>query len=84
MAHLDLQEDIGIKNIKEFYRGLVDMLRTESEITLDFSNVQHIDLSLAQVLLAARKFARKENKVIKLKSISPELRQQLVITGLAK
>ncbi len=84
MALLELTEETGIKTIREFHGTLLKLLDANEEITLDFSRVGRIDLALAQVLIAAQKTARNENKIIKLKKVSPELRQQLVIAGLVK
>ncbi len=84
MATIELREDVGVKNIKEFYNELMMLLQGQEEIVLDFSQVRHVDLSLAQVLMAAHKIARKDNKVIKLKRVSQELKEQMQIAGLSK
>ena len=84
MESIAVQEDIGIRHIREFYLFFGEVLRREDEITLDFSAVERIDLSVAQVLMAARRLAKSEKKVLKLKNVSEEVRKQLQLTGLVK
>jgi len=84
MESIAVQEDIGIKSIREFYLFFSEVLGREDEITLDFAAVEGIDLSVAQVLMAARRLAKSEKKVLKLKNVSDAVRKQLQITGLVK
>ena len=84
MESIAVQEDIGVRHIKEFYLFFSEVLGREDEITLDFSAVKDIDLSVAQVLMAARRLAKNEKKVLKLKNVSEEVRKQLQLTGLVK
>ena len=84
MESIAVQEDIGIKSIREFHIFLGEVLGREDEITLDFAAVEGIDLSVAQVLMAARRLAKSEKKVLKLKNVSDAVRKQLQITGLVK
>jgi anti-anti-sigma regulatory factor len=84
MESIAVQEDIGIKNIREFHLFFGEVLSREDEITLDFAAVERIDLAVAQVLMAARRLAKREGKVLKLKNISEDVRKQLQITGLVK
>jgi len=81
---MTLREDIGVKNIREFHRDLGDVLRSGDDITLDFSNVRRIDLSVAQVLMAAQRVVRKNNRSIRLKGLHKTVHEQLVLTGLAR
>ena len=84
METIALNEDIGIKNIREFYRNLATVLKGEDEVILDFSRVKRIDLSLAQVLMAAGRIAKSEKKILKLKNVSAEIKKHLQIAGLMK
>lgn len=79
---IELREDVGIRNIKKFYSQLKDVFKEESEITLDFSRVCRIDLSVAQVIMAARKKLRGMSKDMIFKSVSAEVNKQLYLAGL--
>lgn len=82
MASIELDENAGVKVIKKFYTDLSDMLAKEDTIVLDFSRVKRIDLSVAQVIIAANRVAKDKNTLIKLKGISEEVGRQLELTGL--
>jgi anti-anti-sigma regulatory factor len=81
---IELHEETGIKNIKDFYINLIETLKGESELILDFSRVKRIDLSLAQILMAVRRLAKSDNKILKLRNVSAEVRKQLQIAGLTR
>jgi anti-anti-sigma regulatory factor len=81
---IELHEETGVKNIKNFYIDLIETLKGESELVLDFSRVKRIDLSLAQILMAARRLAKGDNKILKLRNVSAEVRKQLQIAGLTR
>ncbi len=84
METIALNEDIGIKNIRAFYRDLAEVLKGEDEVILDLARVKRIDLSLAQVLMAAGRIAKSDNKILKLKNVSSEIKKNLHIAGLMK
>ena len=81
---IELGEDIGVKNIKEFYLRLKKIMKEEAEIILDFKKVTRIDLSLAQLLIAANREFMKRNKKFMLKSVSKEIKKQLYLAGFAQ
>jgi anti-anti-sigma factor len=81
---IELREDIGVKNIKEFFLQLKKIVKKESEIILDFNKVRRIDLSLAQLIMAAKMELYKRGKKIMLKSVSEDVKRQLFICGFAK
>ncbi|MBN2401094.1 MAG: STAS domain-containing protein [Spirochaetes bacterium] len=81
---IELREDVGVKNIKELYSHLKELIKKESEIILDFSKVRRIDLSLAQLIMAANRESYKIGKKIILKSVSYDIKQQLYLSGFAK
>ena len=78
---VELNEDIGIKTIKEFYLQLKELLKKETEIVLDFKKVKRLDLSVVQVLIAANRESVKNKKHIKLKSVSKHVKRQLYLSG---
>ena len=84
MKLIALREDIGIKNIKEFHSELLNLLGNENEVVLDFAKVKRIDLSVAQVLMAAHRIAKNGSKLIKLKGVSQTVKEQLKISGLTR
>ncbi|MDY6935465.1 MAG: STAS domain-containing protein [Spirochaetota bacterium] len=84
MRVIELSEEIGIKRIREFYSQLSDVLSKESEITLDFSRVVRVDLSVVQVIMAALRESRKSEKKIMLKSLSRDVKKQFQLSGMMK
>jgi anti-anti-sigma regulatory factor len=81
---IEMPENIGIKNIKTFYSGIKELLNKEAEIILDFNKVNRIDLSLAQVIMAANREFAKTGKKIVLKSVSKYIRKQLFMSGFSE
>jgi anti-anti-sigma factor len=78
---IELSENIGVKNIKKFYSNLLEVIKKEPEIILDMSKVRKIDLSFAQVVMAANRESGKRGKKIMLRSVSKRIRNQLYISG---
>ncbi len=76
------EETFGIKHARDFYNSLKDELIDNDEVVLDFAGVKRIDLSIAQIIIAAGRSARKNKKTIKLKSVSENLKYQMIIGGL--
>jgi anti-anti-sigma regulatory factor len=81
---IELHEETGIKNIKKFYIDLIETLKVESELVIDFSKIKRIDLSVAQMLMAAGRLVKSDNKILKLRNVSAEVRKQLQIAGLTR
>lgn len=81
---IELQEDTGIKNIKELYSQLEKTIKKDSEIILDFGKVRRVDLALAQLVIAANREVHKNGKKMMLKSVSEDVKKQLFISGFAK
>jgi anti-anti-sigma regulatory factor len=77
-----LDEDIGIKKIISFYNSLKREMEDEDEIIIDFSKVARIDLSVAQVVTAAGRSAKKLGKTIRLKSVGNTVKRQMQLCGL--
>lgn len=84
MRVIALHEETGIKNIKKFYIDLIETLKGESELILDFSRIKRIDLSLAQILMAVGRLAKSDSKILKLRNVSAEVRKQLKVAGLTR
>lgn len=78
-----LDENISIKNIKNFSEKLKDEIsNSEGPVILDFSEVKRVDLSVVQVVMAAGRSARSVNKSIKLKNVSDTVKNQMQLCGL--
>ncbi len=77
-----LNEDISIKYAAQFYQDIKNELGDEEKVILDFSNVKRIDLSIAQIIVAAGREAKDIGKSVKLKSVSDTVKHQLQICGL--
>ncbi len=81
---IEIPEDIGVKNIKNFYFQLKEILKKESEIILDFQKVNRVDLSFIQVIMSANRESLKNGKKIKLKSVSKNIKKQLFLSGFSE
>jgi anti-anti-sigma regulatory factor len=81
---LKISEDIGVSTIKDFYLQLKEMLTKEQEVILDFQKVKRVDLSLAQVIMAANRESVNKGKKLLLKSVSEDIKRQFFIAGFAK
>lgn len=77
-----LDEDVGIKQIKGLYELLKIELDEPGELVIDFSNVRRIDLSVAQLIIAAGRESAANDKPVKLKSIPDDVKYQLHLCGL--
>ncbi len=84
MNTIELKEDLSIKSIKGFYSELGEALKEDSEIIIDFSNIERLDLSIIQVIMAALRDVNKGKKALKLKSVPDGIRKQLQICGLLR
>jgi anti-anti-sigma regulatory factor len=81
---IQLREDLGIRNIKDFFSQLKTAMSDEADLILDFSNLRRLDLSVVQVIMAANRELLKKGKKIILKSASKDVKKQLFISGFAK
>ena len=81
---IEIPEDIGVKNIKNFYSQLKEIIKKESEIILDFKKVKRVDLSFIQVIMSANRESLKNGKKIKLKSVSKNIKKQLFLSGFSE
>lgn len=68
-------------NDRDFYNSDIDNLKN---ITLDFSNIDTIDIKGITTLLNIQKLALINNKSISTKNVKPSVNRVLDITGLNK
>lgn len=73
---------INIKNINSFYTELKKEISANNVIIIDFSDVYRIDLSAAQVIIAAGEKVKELKKVIKITGISHDLKRILKLAGI--
>lgn len=73
---------INIKNVNSFYNELKNEISANNVIIIDFSNVYRIDLSAAQVIIAAGEKVKELKKVIKITGISHDLKRILKLAGI--
>lgn len=84
MATVQIQKDAGIKNVKNLYNEIKDIIPGENELVMDFSDVERVDLSVIQLIMSAQQYARQNECMIKLKNVPEQVREQLYIGGLIK
>ena len=70
--------------IVDIYNDFVENIQSEDEIVLDFKNFERINMPLLQLILSGQHYARKENKMIKIKNTGSEVKKQLKILNLVK
>ena len=74
--------EINVKNIGKFYNEIKDEIENSREIVIDLSHVKRVDLSGAQVIIAAGKKARELKKVVMLTGVNPQLKKLLALSGI--
>ena len=84
MGILVIGEDCSVKRAALLRERILRELAESSEIVLDFDNVQHIDLAVAQLVLAAMKSAREQRKTIRVHNAVDSLKKQFILTGILK
>ena len=77
-----LDQDISVKKIADFHANVLKSLEDDDEVVIDFSNVERVDCSLVQVIIAAGRKAKIEGKTIKLKSLPRPVKYQMQVCGL--
>lgn len=76
------EESFGVKHAGRFFSELKDEYENNKEVTIDFSNVKRIDLSIVQIIIAAGRSAKRDGKRIRIKSLSEYVKKQMKICGL--
>jgi anti-anti-sigma regulatory factor len=69
---------LGVKHARKFFDSLKEELENNDNVIVDFSNVENIDLSIVQILTVLTR----SGKMLKIKSVSHEVRIQLLLCGL--
>lgn len=77
-----LDENIGVKTIREFYDALKREIGAGDETVIDFSAVDRVDLAVVQVVIAAAREARARGKTIHLKGVNGKVKYQMQLCGL--
>jgi anti-anti-sigma factor len=84
MKVIMIDAEVGIKSIKTLRNWIEVALELDKDIVLDFRNVRRIDLSVAQVLMAATREAARRGATMKLKSVNKDVKNQLHVCGVIK
>ncbi|MFW6365479.1 MAG: STAS domain-containing protein [Spirochaetota bacterium] len=84
MPEIILDENTSVRNIHALKEKLLDAVSTNEEVLLDFSNLERVDLSVVQLVLAALKSVRQNGQTIKFKHVSDGIRSQFQLAGLMK
>lgn len=77
-----------VVNASEIFQNIGNIYNQDFEdtnsITLDFSNIERIDLKAIKTLLNIQKVALMNNKSISIKNVKPSVGKILDVTGLNK
>lgn len=84
MEVLLLDEDDGIKKIRQIYGRLAESMASGGEVTLDLGRLKRLDASLAQLLVVAARDFHARKTPLRLRSVSPVIRGQLELCGIVK
>jgi anti-anti-sigma regulatory factor len=79
---LIIEKNTSIKNVGQFYGQLKEILSNgHDDITIDFKEVDSLDLSVITVIKATHKELKGKGKKLMMKNISDRLRGQLYLSG---
>ncbi|MBN2079946.1 MAG: STAS domain-containing protein [Spirochaetes bacterium] len=81
MAQIMVPGDVSVKNVKEFHAMVRDAMEGDGAIVLDFRDVTRVDLAIMQVLIALSRECGEKNRGLRVRAASPEIRNQLRISG---
>jgi anti-anti-sigma regulatory factor len=79
---IKLEPDIGVKKIKELHAAILDEFKKSDEVLIDFTDIERVDLSVVQLIMASGRAARYGGKTIKLKSVPRFVKYQMQICGI--
>lgn len=80
--NIGIESNIGIKNIHGLYKQLQETMDEQEEnITLDFSQVERVDLSVITVIKAAYRDLRKAGKQLRMRNVSQAVKDQFYLSG---
>jgi anti-anti-sigma regulatory factor len=77
-------EKAGIRNAKKIQSELLEIMDRNEDLSVNFSAVRKIDLSVAQLMIAAQKESKKRNLSFHLTGLSPEVKRQFTLCGVLK
>lgn len=79
---MDINSDnCGVKYVAELWKTLQNEIENDDKIIVDLNNVKSIDLSIVQLIVAAVRAAAKRDKTFRLKGVSEEVKQQMLMCG---
>ena len=78
---LKLNGSISINDAAEFWNVLSDSLNRTAELEIDLTDALDCDLSVVQVLYAAKKTAEEMNRRISITNMPPAILNMLIYTG---
>ncbi len=84
MAVIEIQDDAGIKTVGGYHDRITGALAGDDEIVIDLSGVKRLDLAMVQLIIEAGREARKRSKVLKMRSVSADVRKQFEICGIGR
>ena len=79
---ITLESDIGVKKIQDLHAAILDEFDKNEEVVIDFTGVERIDLSVAQLIIAAGREAKKNGKTVRLKSMPRAVKYQMQMCAL--
>jgi anti-anti-sigma regulatory factor len=77
-----LQSDCCVRTAREHHAALLSAFRGRDYIEIDAAGVEHVDLTLIQLLVSATKTAKTSRKRMRLIAASEPLRSALARAGL--
>ena len=84
MSVYTCSEKTGIKTAEKLKEDILSQLDRKEELTIDFAAVRRIDLSVAQIVIAAGREAKKRNLAFRLTGLSSDVKRQLRLCGVIK
>jgi len=78
---MKVESEINVKSIRKFYSDLKVEIESNREIIIDLTEVKRIDLSGAQMIIAAGKKARELKKIVRLTGVKTEVKKLLGFSG---
>jgi anti-anti-sigma factor len=72
---------VGIRSVAVLRKQLLEGME-KGDLTCDLSSVERIDCSIAQLLIAAMREARKNGTKVRIKGVSQKVKDQFELCGL--
>ncbi|OHD70541.1 MAG: hypothetical protein A2W19_09045 [Spirochaetes bacterium RBG_16_49_21] len=84
MKIIKFPRDFGIKKAGKFYNAAIKVMDKGPNCVLDFSQVRHIDLSAAQVVLALERECERKGGRLELRNTDESAARLLRLAGLKR